>query len=137
VFTLCVFVGGALVLFTLFVLAVNKTRAPPTDTNNVNKTRDPPTNTNNVNKTRAPPTKTNNVNKRRTPRSCLIYVIYLCRRAQVVFTLFVSVGVALVLFYVICVCKGSSCLIYVICVCRRAHVVFTIRQELPLQTQIT
>ena len=43
-----------------------------------------------------------------------------------VFTLFVSVGVALVLFYVICVCKGSSFLIYVICVCRRAHVVFTL-----------
>ena len=43
-----------------------------------------------------------------------------------VFTLFVSVGVALVLFYVICVCKGSSSLIDVICVCRRAHVVFTL-----------
>ena len=42
------------------------------------------------------------------------------------FTLFVSVGVALVLFYVICVCKGSSFLIYVICVCRRAQVVFTL-----------
>jgi hypothetical protein len=36
-----------------FTLFVNKTNAPPTNTNNENKTRSPPTNTNNVNKTGA------------------------------------------------------------------------------------
>jgi hypothetical protein len=101
VFTLFVFVGGALVLFMLLVFVgrvlvlstlfnnVNKRRAPPANTNNVNKTRVPSTNANNVNKTRAPPTKTNNVNTT---------FIFVCRRAHVVFTLFVFVGGGLVLF---------------------------------------
>ena len=50
-FTLFVFLGGALVLFTLFVFVGG---APPKNTNNVRKTRAIPTNTNNVNKALTP-----------------------------------------------------------------------------------
>jgi hypothetical protein len=74
-----------------------------TNTNNVDKTRATPINTNNVNRTRTPPTNANNENN-------LFYVICVCRKAHDVFTLFVFVGVSLVLFYVICVCRGAPVL---------------------------
>ena len=74
--------------------------------------------------------------------SCLIYVIcvcsvrllppVVCRRAHVLFTLFVFVRFVFYLQLFV----GGSCLIYVICVCsvrllppvvcRRAHVLFTL-----------
>jgi ABC-type phosphate transport system permease subunit len=131
--TLFVSVGGAPVLFTLFVFVEE---APLQTQITYNKTRHTPTDTNKVTTTWA---------LQQTQ----------IRRAHVVFTLFVSVGVSLVLFYVICVCRGAPLLFTLFVnnvnktrpLSTKTNNVNTtwpllqiqitkIRQELPLQTQM-